>query len=175
MPSLVGTWHMNHNDYEGDFVRDAVDCRDHMMGRTSFSGEPTIQAVGSWDECDQKAAKTFFRKLLKGYQYIPRVIITDTLKSYEAAKRELLTGVEHRQYRHLNNRAENSHQPTRQRKRRMQRVNSPEQAQYFLPASGAIGQHFRPRRDLLIAPKCRQEMRQRFRAWQERTHLSSDA
>jgi putative transposase len=62
---------------------------------------------------DKKAAKKFFRKLLKGYQYVPRVIITDTLKSDGAATRELLPGVEHRQHRSLNNRAEHSHQPTR--------------------------------------------------------------
>src|SRR4029434_5660615 len=52
------------------------------------------------------AAKKFFRKLLKGCQYVPRVIITDKLKSYGAAKRELLPGVEHRLHRYLNNRAE---------------------------------------------------------------------
>src|SRR5919109_567094 len=50
---------------------------------------------------NKKAAKKFFRKLLKGYQYVPRVIITDELKSYGAAKREILLGVEHRQSRYL--------------------------------------------------------------------------
>ena len=69
---------------------------------------------------NKQAAKKFFRKLLKGCQYVPRVVITDKLKSYGAAKREILPGVEHRQHRYLNNRAENSHQPTRQRERRMQ-------------------------------------------------------
>jgi putative transposase len=64
---------------------------------------------------DKRAAKKFFRKLLKGLTYVPRVIITDKLKSYGAAKQEILPGVEHRQHRYLNNRAENSHQPTRQR------------------------------------------------------------
>jgi putative transposase len=52
---------------------------------------------------------------------MPRVIMTDKLASYGAAKREILPSVEHRQHRYLNNRAENSHQPTRQRERRMQR------------------------------------------------------
>src|SRR4030095_970293 len=56
----------------------------------------------------KKAAKKFFRKLLKGCQYVPRVIITDKLASYGAAKREILPGVEHRQHRYLNNRAANS-------------------------------------------------------------------
>ena len=48
---------------------------------------------------DQKAAKTSFRKLLKGLTYVPRVIITDQLKSYGAAKREMLPSVDHRQHR----------------------------------------------------------------------------
>ena len=66
---------------------------------------------------NKAAAKKFFRKLLKGCQYAPRVLITDKLASYGAAKREILVGVEHRQHKRLNNRAENSHQPTRQRER----------------------------------------------------------
>ena len=58
---------------------------------------------------DKAAAKKFFRKQLKGLTYVPRVIITDKLKSYEAAKREIMPGVGHRQHRYLDNRAENSH------------------------------------------------------------------
>jgi putative transposase len=68
----------------------------------------------------KNAAKNCFRKLLKGLTYVPRVIITANLKSNGAAKREILPGMEHRQHRYLNNRAENSHQPTRQPERRMQ-------------------------------------------------------
>jgi putative transposase len=83
---------------------------------------------------DKKAAKKFFRKLLKGLTYVPRVIITDKLKSYGAAKREILPGVEHRQHRYRNSRAENSHQPTRQREQRLQRFKSPGHAQRFLAA-----------------------------------------
>jgi putative transposase len=114
---------------------------------------------------NKKAAKKFFRKLLKGLTYVPRVIITDKLKSYGAAKREILPGVEHRQHRYLNNRAENSHQPTRQRERRMQGFKSSGHAQRFLAAYGPITQHFRPRRHRLSAPVYRQEMRNRFQVW----------
>jgi putative transposase len=74
---------------------------------------------------DKNAAKKFFRKLLKGLTYVPRVIITDKLKSYGAAKQDILAGVEHRQHRYLNNRAENSHQPIRPRERWMQGFKSP--------------------------------------------------
>jgi putative transposase len=103
--------------------------------------------------------------------YVPRVIVTDQLKSYGAAMRELLPGVEHRQHRYLNNRAENSHQPTRQRERRMQGFKSPGHAQRFLAAYGPIAQYFRPRRHLLPAPVYRQEMQHRFHTWQELTTL----
>jgi putative transposase len=68
---------------------------------------------------NKAAAKKFFRKLLKGLRYVPRVIITDKLKSYDAAKREILPSVEHRQPRYLNNRAENSHPLMRQREWRI--------------------------------------------------------
>jgi putative transposase len=65
--------------------------------------------------CNIGAAKRFFRKLLRDLQYVPRVIVTDKLRSYGAAKREILPGVDHRQSRYLNNYAQVSHQPTRRR------------------------------------------------------------
>jgi putative transposase len=115
----------------------------------------------------KKAAKKFFRKLFKGLRYVPRVVITDKLKSYGAAKREILSSVEHRQHRYLHNRAVNSHQPTRQRERRMQGFKSPGHAQRFLPAYGPIAPHFRPRRHRMSTPEYRQEMQQRYRVWSE--------
>ena len=124
---------------------------------------------------DKQAAKRFFRKLLKGLRYVPRVVVTDQLRSYGAAMRELLPGVEHRQHRYLKNRAENSHQSTRQRERRMQRFKSPGHAQRFLAAYGPIASYFRLRRHLLSAPAYRQEMRQRFRIRREITGLAMAA
>ncbi len=100
---------------------------------------------------NKAAAKKFFRKLLKGCQYVPRVLITDKRASYGAAKRECLPSVEHRRSRYLNNRAENSHQPTRKRERVMQRFKSPGHAQRFLAAFGPIRQHFCPRRHQFTA------------------------
>jgi putative transposase len=118
---------------------------------------------------NKHAAKQFFRKLLKGWQYVPRVIITDKLKSDGAAKREILPGVEHRQSRYLNNRCEHSHRPTRQRAYRMQGFKSAGPAQRFLSAYGPIAQHCRPRRPLLSAVEYREEMRSRFGSWAEVT------
>ena len=115
------------------------------------------------------AAKRFFRKLLKGLRYVPRVIVTDKLASYQLADRELLPSVTHRRWKYLNNRAENSHQPIRIRERVMKRFASPGQAQRFLFAFGSIRQHFRPRRHLISAPQWRHETTIRFAVWHEIT------
>ena len=64
---------------------------------------------------NKQAAKTFFRTLLTGLPYVPRVRITEKRKSSGAVQRERLPGVEHRQRRYRNNRYEHSHRPTRQR------------------------------------------------------------
>lgn len=116
---------------------------------------------------DRKAAKKFFRKLLKGLQYVPRVIITDKLGSYSAAKAEVMPSVEHRRHKGLNNRAENSHQPTRLRERVMRRFKSAGHSQRFLSAFGIISQHFRPKRHSLKAKSYREEIELRFVTWQE--------
>jgi len=113
------------------------------------------------------AAKKFFRKLLKGLQYVPRVIITDKLKSYSAAKAEVMPGVEHRQHKGLNNRGENSHQPTRVREKVMRRFKSAGHTQRFLSAFSIISSHFKPRRHLLTAERYREEMQLRFTTWVE--------
>jgi len=114
---------------------------------------------------DQCAATRFFRKLLTQSRYVPRVVITDKLASYGAAMRDVLPGVEHRRHKGLNNRAENSHQPTRERERRMRRFKSPGQAQRFLAAYGPIAAHFRPRRQRLTAADYRQTRDERFATW----------
>ena len=118
---------------------------------------------------NRKAAKKFFRKLLKGLQYVPRAIITDKLKSYHAAKRELLPSVEHLQEKGLNNRAENSHQPTRLRERVMKRFKSPGHAQRFLSPFGIINSHFRVGRHLYRASGYRGVRKLRFTLWEEAT------
>jgi putative transposase len=114
---------------------------------------------------NKAAAKKFFRKVLKGCEYVPRVLITDKLGSYEAAKNEVLPSVEHRKHKRLNNRAENSHQPTRQRERTMRRFKSVGHAQRFLSAFGPIREHFCPRRHRLKAEEYRRERVRRFQVW----------
>jgi putative transposase len=122
-----------------------------------------------------QAATRFFRKLLKGLRYVPRVLITDKLASYGVARRRLMPGVEHRRSKYLNNRAENSHQPTRQRERAMKGFTSPGHAQRFLSAFSGISPHFRPRRHRLTANAYRHEMTARFTTWNEVVGLSTAA
>jgi putative transposase len=118
---------------------------------------------------DQRAAKRLLRKLLRKQGQPPRVLITDKLASYPAAKKELMRGVEHRRHKGLNNRAENSHQPTRRRERQMKRFKSPRQAQRFLSAHGQINNLFHLRRDHISATEYRTARAQAFAIWAEIT------
>ena len=124
---------------------------------------------------DTQAAERFFRKLLKQQRFVPRVIVTDKLKSYAAAKKTVMPSVEHQQHKELNNRAENAHQPTRVRERRMRRFKSPGQAQRFLSAFGPIRDHFHPKQHELSAKRYRQQLRQRFEDWRDVAGLESAA
>jgi putative transposase len=116
-----------------------------------------------------KAAKRFFRKLLKGLCYTPRVIVADKLGSYGAAKREILPGVEHRQSRYLNNPCEVSHQPTRRRERHMRRIKSARHAQQFLATHTPIHNHFQLRRHRLSASEYRAARDHAFASWCDAT------
>src|SRR6202521_4923564 len=122
---------------------------------------------------NKRAAKKFFRKLLKGLQYVPRVIVTDKPRSYAAAKAEVMPSVEHQQQGRPNNRAENSHQLTRERERRMRGFKSSGHAQRFLSSFGVIASFFRPGRHLLAAMHCRAIMRRRFTQWGDIVGLRS--
>jgi putative transposase len=133
----------------------------------AVDGEGKVLDVLLQRHRDTKAAKRFFRKLLNKQGFVPRVIVTDKLKSYEVAKKQVMPNVEHRQHKGLNNLGENSHQPTRTRERRMRRFKSPGQAQRFLSAFGPIRGHFHPKQHQLTAHHYREQMRQRFEDWRE--------
>ena len=116
---------------------------------------------------DTNAAKRFLRKLLKGLRYVPRSVVTDKLRSYGAAKQELIPSVVHHRGPRLNNRAENSHQPTLERERRMRRFKLMRHAQRFLPVHAQVSNHFRPGRHLMRACNYRSLMAGRFASWSE--------
>ncbi|MCX4461641.1 IS6 family transposase [Streptomyces sp. NBC_01728] len=122
---------------------------------------------------NKAAARRFFRRLMKKTRAVPRVIITDKLRSYGAAHREVMPSVEHRSHKGLNNRAENSHQPTRQRERAMKGFRSVGAAQQFLSAFSGISPHFRPHRHLMTASQHRAEMTIRLAIWDHVTGAAS--
>ncbi len=111
---------------------------------------------------DAKTAKRFFRKLLRRQRRTPRALVTDQLRSYGAAHREIMRSVKHRRSKYLHNRAGNSHRPTRQRERAMKGFRSPGAAQKFLSVFSPISPHSRPRRHRLTATDYRAETATRF-------------
>lgn len=105
--------------------------------------------------CDKAAAKRFFKRVMRSSP-VPRKIVTDQLRSYPTAKSDIpkLASVKHlfvRAAARLNHRAENGHQPTRERERRMRGFRDPKRTQAFLSCFGPIRQHFALRRQLLRA------------------------
>jgi len=115
---------------------------------------------------DQAAAERFLRRVLDGEGGAePRVVITDKLTSYPPAIKRVLPSTEHRRHKRLNNRAENSHLPTRKRERVLQRFKSAVHAQRFLVTFSAVSNHFRPRRHRLTASAYRQFRTQAHTAW----------
>ena len=121
------------------------------------------------DRRNATAAERFFRRLPAGLRSGPERLVTDGLRSHGVAQREVLPEARHRTSRFLDNRAENSHRPTRRRERQMQRFKSPEQAQRFLSAHGMIYGHFRPRRHLMTAARYRRARAKAFRIWRQET------
>ena len=99
--------------------------------------------------------------------------ITDKLASYGPALRQVRPGTQHRQHKGLNNRAENSHQPTRQRERAMRRFKSPAQAQRFLERFGPIREHFCLGRHRLSGRDHRALLLTRFATWRDVTGIAA--
>ena len=115
---------------------------------------------------NKQAAKRFFRKLLIGQCASPRRMITDKLKSYLAAHRDVMPSIPHSTEQYENNRAEASHEPTLQRERQMRRFKSMKQAQRFLSVYGVVNNLFRLGRHLLRACHYRMFRTKAFSEWQ---------
>ena len=114
---------------------------------------------------DARAAKMFFKRLLKNNHGEPRKIVTDKLRSYGVAHRELTPDAIHDSSQYGNNRAELSHQPTRVRERGMRRFKSPAQAQRFLDVHAAIYNLFNLGRHLISARHYRESRKRAFASW----------
>jgi putative transposase len=118
---------------------------------------------------DRHAARRLMRKLLKKHGRAQRVLITDKLKSYAAANRDLGISVEHRQHKGLNNRAENSHQPMRVREKVMRRFKSARHLQRFASIHDQVGNLFMHCRYHTNAQQKRVLRTQAFEAWESVT------
>lgn len=122
---------------------------------------------------NKRTARFFFRKLLKGLGYVPRLVVTDKLPSYSAARKEVPPSVTHSQDRWRNNRAEVSHEATRQREHQMRRFKSVRHAQRFLSRHGPINNLFRLRRQGLKARHYRLLRERAFNECSEATGVRS--
>jgi putative transposase len=167
LPQAGDKWHL-------DAVAVKIAGKQHWLWR-AVDQDGIVLDILVQSRRDKNAAKRLLRKLLKKQRRAPRVLITDKLASDAAAKREIMSGVEHRQHKGLNNRAENSHQPTRRRERQMKRFKSPGQAQRFLSAHDQINTLFHLRRDRLPAPHYRAARTQAFQTWAEVTGVAVTA
>ena len=167
LPRAGDKWHL-------DEVQIRIAGQKHWLWR-AVDQDGTVLDVLVQSRRDKKAAKRLLRKLLKRQGRAPRVMVTGKLPSYPAAKKELMPGVEHRRHKGLNNRAENSHQPTRRRERQMKRFKSPRQAQRFLSAHDQINNLFHLHRDHLPAADYRAVRAQAFAIWAEITGAKAAA
>jgi len=157
-PKPNDKWHL-------DEVVIVIKGRKHWLWRAVDANGDVLDILVQ-SRRNTKAAKRFMRKLVKQYGE-PRVLITDKLGSYEAAKRKLIPGVEHRQHKGLNNKAEISHRQTRRREKIFGRFKSPRHAQMFLAANDQIACLFRPRRHTLSAISYRHARSDAHSLWSE--------
>jgi putative transposase len=166
LPAPGDKWHL-------DEVAISIAGRKHWLWR-AVDQHGVVLDILVQSRRNAKAAKRLLRKLLKKQGIAPRVMITDKLPSYGAAKREIMPSVEHRQHKGLNNRAENSHQPTRQRERIMKRFKSAGQAQRFLSDHDQVANLFRRPANTNAADH-RQARAQAFQVWADVTGAASAA
>jgi putative transposase len=160
LPSAGDHWHL-------DEVAISIAGQKHWLWR-AVDQRGIVLDILVQSRRNAKAAKRLLRKLLKKQGIAPRVLITDKLASYAAAKRVIMPGVEHRQHKGLNNRAENSHQPTRRRDRIMKRFKSAGQTQRFLSAHDQVANPFRRPANITAAAH-RTSRAQAFQVWNEVT------
>jgi putative transposase len=158
---LGDTWHLDEL-----FVN--IQGRQHYLWRAVDQDGDVIDILVQ-PRRDRRAAERFFRKLLKGQGCAPRRLITDKLRSYSAAHAIVIPSVVHSTKQYENNRAEVSHQPTRQRERQLRRFKSAAHAQRFLSVHGLVRNLFRVGRHLLRAAHHRMLRTRSFLVWHDVT------
>jgi putative transposase len=158
-------WHL-------DEVRLRINGRVCWLWR-AVDADGTVLDILVQERRNQVVAETFLRRLVEGQHAEPRVVVTDKLAGYISAVKKLLPRADHRRHKGLNNRADNSHQPTRQRERGMRRFKSPEQAQRLLEPFGPVRDHFCPRREHQGAAAYRRTLADRFATWRAVTGVAA--
>jgi transposase-like protein len=158
-PKPYSTWHL-------DEVYLKIAGRMVYLWR-AVDAEGEVLDVLVQSKRDKHAALKLMRKLLKKYGFVPDRMITDDLRSYGAAARDLGIESRHERGQWRNNRAENSHQPTRRRERKMQRFKSPGSAQRFLSTHAAVYNTFNVQRHLTTRPTHRAFRAAAMNAWRE--------
>ena len=156
-PKPHTTWHL-------DEVYLKIDGRLVYLWR-AVDAEGEVLDVLVQTRRNKRAALKLMRKLLKKYGFVPDKLVTDDLRSYRAAASDLGLSKRHERGRWHNNRAENSHQPTRRRERRMQGFKSPGSAQRFLSAHAATYNTFNVQRHLISARTHRAFRASAMNAW----------
>ena len=156
-PKPHSTWHL-------DEVYLKIDGRMVYLWR-AVDAEGEVLDVLVQSKRNKHAALKLMRKLLKKYAFAPERLVTDDLQSYGAAARELGIERRHERGRWKNNRAENSHQPTRRREGKMQRFKSPGSAQRFLSVHAAVHNTFNVQRHLTSRHTLRVLRDEAFRTW----------
>jgi putative transposase len=158
-PRPDGRWHL-------DEVFVSINGRQLYVWR-AVDSEGEVLDILVQPRRDRKAALKLMRKLLKKQGVTPATIVTDKLGSYSSALRELNVARRHDTGRWKNNRAENSHQPLRQRERRMKRFKSPGSAQRFLSTHAAIYNTFYTQRHLISRKTLRQFRAEATEQWRQ--------
>ncbi len=157
-----------HQGYGDTFFIDEVfvkiDGKQHYLWR-AVDQDGEVVDVFLQARRDGKAAKRFFKRLLKSHRMEPRKIVTDKLRSYGVAHRDLIPDTIHDTTQYANNRAELSHQPTRVRERGMRRFKSMKQAQRFLTVHAAVYNLFNLGRHLVSAKNYRFFRSRAFASW----------
>jgi len=167
-PTYANRLRRRHQGYGDTFFIDEVfvkiQGKQHYLWR-AVDQDGEVADVFLQNRTDGKAAKCFFKRLLQVSRSEPRRIVTDKLRSYGVAHRELIPDVAHDTAQYANNRAELSHQPTRVRERVMRRFKSAHQAQRFLSIHAAVYNLFNLGRHLISARHYRYFRLRAFASW----------